>query len=205
MTQIELQESGIKALRAFNSAIATSRLYPSTAPQVTNAVEYGYKGLHLFLKQHGKLEFSLRNRMPFLENFPVTEETLASFPNLIVYRQMEILGVTRLVINSSMDMFAFGQILSVFNAKADKIKKDGGGIELITGLGLISYFPESDPVDVSAGSDTSGEVPSTEKRLKVESEILACLLERISVLLPGKSSKRISGVLTKLLISLWQL
>jgi len=175
MTQIELQESGIKALRAFNSAIATSRLYPSTAPQVTNAVEYGYKGLHLFLKQHGKLEFSLRNRMPFLENFPVTEETLASFPNLIVYRQMEILGVTRLVINSSMDMFAFGQILSVFNAKADKIKKDGGGIELITGLGLISYFPESDPVDVSAGSDTSGEVSSTEKRLKVESEILACL------------------------------
>ena len=129
MNQIELQESGIKALRAFNSAIATSRLYPPTAPQVTNAIEYGYSGLHSFLKQHGKLEITLINREPFLGGLPVDEETLASFTNLIVYRQMGILGVTRLSIQSSMDMFAFGQILSVFNAKAVKIEREGGGIE----------------------------------------------------------------------------
>lgn len=176
MNQIDLYESGIKALRAFNSAIATSRLYPPTAPQVTNAVEHGYKGLHHFLEHHGTLEISLRSREPYLEDFPVAEETLASFPNLIVFRQMEVLGVTRLVIYSSMDMFAFGQILSVFNAKADKIEKGGGGIEFITGLGLISYFPESDPVDVSAGSDTSSDGPPPGKRLKVEKDLLACLL-----------------------------
>jgi CRP-like cAMP-binding protein len=175
MNQTELHESGIKALRALNGTIATSRLYPPTAPQVTNAVEHGYKGLHHFLKQHGKLEISLRDREPFLGDLPVAEETLASFPNLIVYRQMEILGVNRLVIPSSMDMFAYGQILSVFNAKPDKIEKDGGGIEFITGLGLISYFPESDPVEVSVGSDTSIDGPSPQNRLKVEKELLACL------------------------------
>ncbi len=176
MNQIDLHESGIKALRAFNSAIATSRLYPPTAPQVTNAIEHGYKGLHHFLKRHGKLEISLRDRVPFVGSLPVSEETLASFPNLIVYRQMGIIGVTRLLIQPSMDMFAFGQIISVFNAKADKIEKSGGGIEYITGLGLISYFPEPKPVDVSTDSIISETGFSPGKTVKVDAELLACIL-----------------------------
>ena len=175
MNQIELQESGIKALRAFNSAIATSRLYPPTAPQVTNAIEYGYSGLHNFLKQHGKLEITLINQKPFLGGLLVDEEALASFTNLIVYRQMGILGVTRLSIQPSMDMFAFGQILSVFNAKAGKIEREGGGIEYITSLGLISYFPKLPPVDISTDSANLGDGPPPPKTVKVESELLACL------------------------------
>jgi len=175
MNQAELQERGIKALRAFNNAIVTSRLYPPTARQVTNAVEIGHKGIHDFLKQCGKLDFSLWKGKPLLNNFPVTRETLSSFSNLIVYRQMEVLGVGRLVIDSSMDMFAFGQILLVFNAKADKITIEGGGIEYITALGLSSYFPEQDELAISVTNATSGDQDKFKKSPTVAPELLACL------------------------------
>jgi hypothetical protein len=175
MNQIELQESGIKALRAFNGAIATSRLYPHTAPQVSNAIEHGYKGVNHFLNHYGKLEISLRDKEPFLGGMAVAQETLDSFPNLIVYRQMGILGVTRLLFQPSMDLFAFGQIISVFNAKAEKIEKSGGGVEYITGLGLISYFPKQDHADISSTGDVSEDGSPDKKLVKVELELLACL------------------------------
>jgi len=175
MNQIELQENGIKALRAFNSAIATSRIYPHTAPQVTHAIEHGYKGLHSFLNHFGELEISLREKKPFLGNNAVDEETLASFSNLIVYRQMVILGVSRLVFQPSMDLFTFGQMVSVFTAKADKIERNGGGIEYITSLGLISYFPKSDFDYVSAADVPSEEEVLPKKTVKIETEFLACL------------------------------
>lgn len=175
MNQIELQESGIKALRAFNSAITTSRLYPPTAPQVGNAIEYGFKGVHHFLKRHGDLVISLQDGDPFLGDLVVDQETLASFSNLVVYRQMEVLGVSRLVLQPSMDRFAFGQILSVFNAKPAKIQKDGGAIEFITSLGLISYFPEPDPVNVNQGGAEKEKIAPPLKPVNVEADLLSCL------------------------------
>ncbi len=175
MSQIEPQKDGIEALRSFNNAIVTSRLYPPAAPQVASAVELGYKALRQFLTRYGKLEVSLKNRQPFLGRFPLEEETLSSFSNLIVYRQMESLGVNRLLIDSSMDKFAFGQIISIFNAKINKIHKEGGGIEYITSLGLSSYFPEPGP-SVTRETAVPVEHGSTPKKVfKVQSELLAYL------------------------------
>ena len=175
MSQIELLKDGIEALRSFNNAIVTSRLYPPAAPQAASAVEIGYKGLHHFLTHYGKLEMSLRNRQPFLGRFHLDDETLSSFSNLIVYRQMESLGVARLLIDSSLDKFAFGQIISVFNAKVGKIQREGGGIEFITGLGLISFFPEPDP-SAMAGTVVPVKHESAQKKLfKVDAELLASL------------------------------
>ncbi len=175
MSQTEPQKDGIEALRSFNNAIVTSRLYPPAAPQVASAVELGYKALRHFLTRYGKLEVSLKNRQPFFGRFPLEEDTLSSFSNLIVYRQMESLGVNRLLIDSSMDKFAFGQIISIFNAKINKIHKEGGGIEYITSLGLSSYFPEPDPA-VTRETAVPVEHGSTPKKVfKVQSELLAYL------------------------------
>jgi len=176
MDQIELQKNGIEVLRAFNNAIVTSRLYPPTAPQVSNAVELGYNGLYSFLRQYGKLDISLRNGQPFLGDFPVDPKIISSFSNLIVYRQMEQLGVVRLLIDSSMDRFAFTQVLSVFAAKVDKIQEEGGGIKYITGLGLSSFFPAPVMADVSADTAKTKSKSSPKIVLKIDTELLACLL-----------------------------
>lgn len=188
MNQAELRERSVKALRSFNNAIVTSRLYPPTARQVTNAVEIGYNGIHDYLKQCGKLDLSIWKGKMLLNNFPLDHNTLSSFSNLIVYRQMGILGVSKLLIDSSMDMFAFGQIIFIFNAKADKIAEEGGGIEYITALGLSSFFPEQDDLEIVPVTSTPGDRDESKKSLSVAPELLACLF--------GKD-KRI-GVIAKL-------
>ncbi len=107
------------------------------------------------------------------------QEILDSFSNLVVYRQLRLLGLTQLVLSSEMDRFAFGQLLAVFNASVEKIKKEGGGGEYITSLGLASYFPEE--------IKTSGEHAGGEGRtvsygfrnlVSVRPELVACLFDK---------------------------
>ncbi|WP_457577122.1 HEAT repeat domain-containing protein [Desulfomarina sp.] len=175
MKQKELQENGVMALRAFNNALVTARLYPPTAPQVTNAVDIGYKKIREFLRNFGTLDIMLKEEVPFLCGLPLDEEILSSFSNLVVYRQMVLLTVSRLSLAPSMDRFAFSQILSVFNAGKDKIMQAGGGIEYITSLGLAGYFPE--PVEEEAGEPDESLVQSRGKKvLKVDAELLSALL-----------------------------
>jgi CRP-like cAMP-binding protein len=177
MKQKELQENGIAALRAFNNALVTSRLYPPTAPQVTNAVDIGYKKIREFLRNFGTLDISLEKNEPYLCGLPIDEETLGSFSNLVVYRQMAFLGVFRLSLSPSMDRFAFGQILTVFNAGKEKVSQAGGGIEYITSLGLVSYFPEPD-LEEGHDSGKSEEQIRQKKVLKVEARLLAALFDK---------------------------
>lgn len=143
MSQIVLQSKSVDALKVFNNAIVTSRLYPPETPQVANAVERGYKGVKLFLREHGSLFFTQKGDAPCICGTPLEQEVLDSFPNLIVFRQLRMLGMPKLLIGPEMDRFAFGQLLSVFSASPDKIKKEGGGLLFITSLGLSSYFPET--------------------------------------------------------------
>ena len=142
MGQILQQGKSVDALKLLNNAIVTSRLYPPEAPQTANAVERGYKGLKLFLREQGPLTFSFKNDSPCLCEQPIDQETLDSFPNLVVFRQLRMLGLPQLLLGADMDRFAFGQILYVFNAPLEKTRKAGGGMAFITGLGLASYFPD---------------------------------------------------------------
>ena len=127
MNPLELQTNGIEALKSFNNTIVTSRLYPPEAPQVATAMDRGYKGVKLYLRLSGDLEYSLKAGKPFLCGQPLKPEILDSFPNLLVYRQLRLLNLTKLVIGSEMDRFAFGQLISVFNTSVEKIKDAGGG------------------------------------------------------------------------------
>lgn len=176
MNQIELQGKSIEALKSFNNTIVTSRLYPPEAPQVATAVDRGYKNIKQYLRLHGNLTFSMRNGELCLSGQVLDQEVLDLFPNLVVYRQLGLLGLLNLVIRSEMDRFAFGQLLAVFNASVEKIKKEGGGLEYITSLGLASYFPEA-----LESRDEGGQMvghqgePQTKKLLNIRPEIVACL------------------------------
>lgn len=176
MGQIVQQGKIVDALKSFNNAIVTSRLYPPDAPQVTNAVERGYQGLKLFLRTSNSLLFSFQDDAPCIGGLPVDQEILDSFPNLIIYRQLRLLGLPKLLIGSEMDRFAFGQLLHVFTASIEKIKNEGGGMVFITSRGLASYFPEDARNDRPAPVNDPVPVDSRSRKLvKVRPELLACL------------------------------
>jgi len=178
MGQIVQRQKSVEALKLLNNAVVTSRLYPPEAPQVGTAVERGYKGLKILLREHGALRFHFKNEWPWLGDEPLDQETLDSFPNLVVYRQLRQLGLPQLLLGAEMDRFAFGQILLVFNTSPDKAKKAGGGPAYITGLGLAGFFPEE---RVESGRKTTideGADGKKRKLVKARPELLACLYGR---------------------------
>jgi CRP-like cAMP-binding protein len=178
MGKIVQRQKSVEALKLLNNAVVTSRLYPPEAPQVGAAVERGYKGLKVFLREQGALRFHSKNNWPWIGEEPLDQETLDSFPNLIIYRQLRQLGLTQLLLGSEMDRFAFGQILSVFNTSLEKVKKAGGGLAYITGLGLSDFFPEEqDAVERTLPSDQTA-AATKRKLVKVRPELLACLYGR---------------------------
>jgi len=87
------QGKRVDALKLLNNAIVTSRLYPSEAPQVANAVERSYTGLKLFIREQGPLVFSFKDDAACIDGQPLDQETLDLFPNLVVFRQLRMLGL----------------------------------------------------------------------------------------------------------------
>lgn len=177
MNQIESMDKSIDVLKSFNSTIVTSRMYPPEAPQVAAAVDRGYESIKTYLRTCGDLSYSFIEGVPCVCGQPLSPETIDSFSNLVVYRQLRLLGLEQLDISAELDRFAFSQLLSVFNASVNKIKNEGGGLEYITSLGLAGYFPEKTE-DLSETKPPAGQVDGLRLRnlLKIRPEIIACLL-----------------------------
>ena len=178
MDHIVLQGKNIAVLKALNNAIVTTRLYPPESPQVANAVEIGYKGLKLFLREQGSLSFSLEGGLPSLCGQPLKKEILDSFPNLVIFRQLRLLGLSQFVVEPEMDRLALAQIIAVFNIPIEKAKKAGGGFALVNELGLASYFPEKSDVAVEKEpANVSAPAANKPRKLvvKVRPELIACL------------------------------
>jgi len=175
MTETALRSKSIEALKAFNNAIVMSKLYPPEAPQLANAIDRGYKIIKQFIRDFGPLVFSHKEEQLFVCGLPLQEETLESFANLVVYRQLRALEMAKLVIRRDMDRFAFSQLLALFNASVAKIKKEGGGAAYITSLGLASFFAEQ---NVEQAVVKTSEAPSQHKIIKVKTEFVDVLLNR---------------------------
>lgn len=176
MNQTELQAKSIDALKSFNNTIVTCRVYPPETPQVATAVDRGYKNIKSYLRQYGELTYALKEGNPYLCGQLLHQETLDSFSNLVVYRQLRLLGLSELDISSEMDRFAFSQLLSVFNASVEKIKNEGGGLEYITSLGLAGYFPDETGGSVEKGNNEDRtDVVRSRNLVKVRPELVACL------------------------------
>ncbi len=177
MDQVEMQGKAVEALKLFNNTITTSRLYPPEAPQVANAVDRGFIGVKKFVEQYNTLEFLVKEDSFYLGGSVLTQEILQSFTNLIVYRQLRLLGLTRLVVDMNLDRFAFDQLLLVFTASAEKIKNAGGGLSFVTSLGLASYFSHVVSVDgEGAESKKNGTGERAKQSVTVRPELVACLL-----------------------------
>lgn len=176
MVQIVPQSKRVEALKLFNNAIVTSRLYPPETPQVANAVERGYKGIKQYLSEWGELSFAFRDSAPSVCGVPLDQEALGSFSNLIVFRQLKTLGLAKLRFDPEMDRFAFGQLLAVFIATPEKIKVKGGGLPFITNLGLAGYFAETDEEDQPALAEEAEPTDSRPRRtVKLQPELVAGL------------------------------
>jgi CRP-like cAMP-binding protein len=176
MNKIELKSKSIEALKLFNNTIVTSRIYPPEAPQVTAAVDRGYKGIKLYLRLYGDLKYSLVGGAPCLCGQLLEQEVLDLFPNLVIYRQLRLLGLSHLVMSPEMDRFAFGQLLTVFNASIEKIKIEGDGAEYITSLGLASFFPEeTGDAEENPSSKNQQNETQSRKLMIVRPEMVACL------------------------------
>ena len=115
MKKNELQSKGVEVLKTFNNSISTSRLYPPDAPQVTAAVDRGYKVIKNYLRQYRQLEFALLDEQPYLGGTPLLKEVLDSFPNLHIYRQLKILGLGSLTVTADMDRFTFNQLFDLYD------------------------------------------------------------------------------------------
>lgn len=194
MNQVEKQRKGVEALKLLNNAVTTSRIYPPEAPQVANAVDRGYTGIKSFLEQFSELEFSLKNEAPYLCGEALSEEVLDSFPNLVVYRQLRLLELNHLCLDKSVDRFAFGQLLSAFNASADKVENAGGGLQYITSLGLVGLFPVNDKEQEAGDALPEDEKAEKAKKIvKVRPELVACLLGKDDRPLIKKELRRKMG------------
>jgi hypothetical protein len=142
MKEAERHRDALETLKSFNSAIVTIRLYPPMTPQVTNAVERGYKAVKLYLRHYGDFVISLQDKKPVLCGEPMSEQEVQSITNLVVFRQLELLGRHILVLMSGIDRHIFNQILFMFTARIEKIKQEGGGRDFAANLQLDRYFPD---------------------------------------------------------------
>ncbi len=177
MNLIDSQDKSLEALKSFNSTIVTCRLYPPDAPQVAAAVDRGYTVLKQILRLAGPVSLFRQDDSSFISGKEIGQEVLDSFPNLVVYRQLRLLGLPQLIIGPEMDRFAFGQLLSVFNASAQKIREQGGGITYTTSLGLANYFPEKIAQPPQPSVSQESKLKNNERPVvKVRPALITCLL-----------------------------
>ncbi len=176
MSSGRVEQLEIDVLMAFNSAVVTSRLYPASAPQVKNSLDRGFKKLTEYLDSSNTFSIGLVSGVNVINQKGVEQEVLDGLTNLVIYRQLALLDVPAVFFEKGLDLFSFNQIVSVFIAKKEKIKREGGGREFVANLGLVSFFPESLEACVAVGERPE----ETEKKVtvKTDTDLLAALFGR---------------------------
>lgn len=178
MIEASHQQELFDTLKAVNNASVSIRLYPANSPQITNAIERGYKQLKQFLRNRGTFFLAIGGEGPEIGGMSIPEETLKSFANLTLYRQLELLDKRCLAIGSGIDRTTFKKILDIFSAKVDRIKEEGGGARFIARLGVGKYFPDDvGQVDVAgAGGDPVASAQQGKEQPRIPAEYLNVLL-----------------------------
>ncbi len=169
MSESKHRKQYVEALTFFNNAITTSKMYPADAPQVVNATRRSFDGIKNILQEIESLDFAIGRDGWYLQQELLTREELATFPNLVVFRQLSLLGKGILRFTRQLDRFAFNQLMLIFTAPADKIQKAGGGSAFIATLGLSHFFPNTAGDIITAGE-------THKKTLVVRPALVACLL-----------------------------
>ena len=141
MTDAISQNDALEALKAFNTAVTTKRLYPADAPQIPVSVEKAYLAVKHYLRLNGDLVFSIENNDCMLCGMPIQKQTLGKFNGSEVFQHLKLLGLPYTVIPPGIDRKTFRQILTFFITPPQKIRKEGGGMSYAVQLGLSDVFP----------------------------------------------------------------
>lgn len=183
MTEAVLQQEYVSTLKTLNNTIITIRTFPANAPQVTKAVERGYKAVQEHLQKYGDFSLARVGNELLLCGEILSEETVRSISNLIVYRQLELLESQGCTLQLGFGRESFKKLLEVFCAKVDQINQHGGGFAYVQQLGLSElFFQEEQALQVeevvpqSTGGKGSRAVPERE----IGKELVDVLLGRES-------------------------
>ncbi len=97
MSSTAKNREALEVLRTFNTAITTVRLYPPTAPQVSNSIEKAYQEIHSYLHRHGDLSFSHVDG-PAVCGAAINQKTLGKIEGFEFFQQLELLSLKHLVL-----------------------------------------------------------------------------------------------------------
>ena len=134
----------IEVLKSLNNAVHSRRIFPAGSPQIKGAQDRALSRLSLYLAANPFFVLTSRDGKPFLSGHPVSQEILASIPNLILYRQLELLQQPQLCLRAGFDEAELPSLMNLLAAKVEEIKKEGGGAEFIHAHNLEIFFPTAD-------------------------------------------------------------
>ncbi len=136
----------LEALKNFNTAVTTLRLYPSTASQVTHALQKAYRSIALYLKNHGALNFSNVDG-PSLCGVPISHKTLGKIEGYELFQLLDLLQLKHLVLQPGLEKDTFHQLLIAITTSPQRINKEGGIRSFLHSLDLTEIFPEEFAVE----------------------------------------------------------
>ena len=141
MTDATSHDDALEALKAFNTAVTTTRIYPADAPQVQASVEKAYQAVKYYLRNNGDLVFSIENDEGILCGSSIQKQTLGKLHGADIFQHLRILGLPCAVIRPGIDRKIFKRILAFFITSPQKIRKEGGGVAYAAQMGLDDVFP----------------------------------------------------------------
>ncbi|MEE4242059.1 MAG: hypothetical protein V2I36_11390, partial [Desulfopila sp.] len=147
MAEADKQHIALDALKSFNAAVTTTKMYPPRFPQVTAAVEKAFLRITEYLDKYGPLSFSLVVDEPRLCGMPVSQKTLGKSPGEAVYQQLRLLQLDHVVLTEGFSEKIFKQLLVFFTTSPRLINKEGGGRAFVVNLGLNDLFPSEYTVE----------------------------------------------------------
>lgn len=152
MSEAAILQEHVSTLKTLNNTIVTIRTFPAKAPQAANAIERGYKSVKKHLQKWGDFSLASVGDDLLLCGETLSQETVRSISNLIVYRQLELLESQECRVKHGIDRDTFEKVLEVLSAKVDQIKQEGGGLGLVRKLGVEDFFFKEDSAAAGAGT-----------------------------------------------------
>lgn len=141
MSNIARNSEALEALRSFNTAITTIRLYPPSAPQVTNSIDKAFQAIKRYLRSYGELSFSNLD-VPTLGKTPIQHKTLGKIEGFEFFKLLELLQLKHMVLQPGLLEKNFNKLLRAITTPPQLIEKEGGIRAFLHRQELNDYFPE---------------------------------------------------------------
>jgi hypothetical protein len=141
MSNTARNSEALEALRSFNTAITTKRLYPPSAPQVSTSVEKAFQAIKRYLRTYGGLSFS-NLEIPTVVGVPVQHKTLGKIEGFEFFKLLELLNLKHMVLQPGLQQVHFNAILEAITTPHQQIEKEGGVRAFLHRQELNGFFPE---------------------------------------------------------------